>query len=260
MTSHCRVPLEQCASNFSNTVLVDSNSVQVTAMIGPMARETLTREQVVQAALELLDTEGLAGLSMRRLGAKLGSGATSVYWHVKNKDEMIALAADEVIGGIELPEPAAAGWREAASTTAAGMRDVIARHPWLLEVLVSNPRAYGPGMARFADHSLAVFESAGFAGPDIDQAAAAVFSYVFGTTMGEVGESTMRAKLRRDGVDEEAFFTELTEHAREIAAPFPRLVARFDNPALYAGPEEARDQSFDFGLQAVLDGLAARLT
>ena len=61
---------------------------------------SLSREQIVRAAIELLDAEGAAGLSMRRLGTKLGSGATSLYWHVANKDELLELAVDEVLGEI----------------------------------------------------------------------------------------------------------------------------------------------------------------
>ena len=47
-----------------------------------MPRDTLTREQIIQAAIDLLDAEGLEGLNMRALGMRLGSAATAVYWHV----------------------------------------------------------------------------------------------------------------------------------------------------------------------------------
>src|SRR5947209_15413288 len=65
---------------------------------GLMPRDTLTREQIVSAAIDLLDAEGLEGLNMRALGQRLGSAATSVYWHVGSKDNLIALAADR--GGL----------------------------------------------------------------------------------------------------------------------------------------------------------------
>ena len=57
-----------------------------------MPRDTLNREQVVNAAIDLLDSEGLEGLNMRALGKRLGSAATAVYWHVGSKDNLIALA------------------------------------------------------------------------------------------------------------------------------------------------------------------------
>ena len=59
-----------------------------------MPRDTLTRGQIVQAAIELLDAEGLEGLNMRALGQRLGSSATAVYWHVGSKENLIALAME----------------------------------------------------------------------------------------------------------------------------------------------------------------------
>ena len=71
-----------------------------------MPRDTLTREQIVDAAIELLDRDGLEGLNMRALGQRLGSAATAVYWHVGSKDNLIALAADQVWNEIGRPDPA----------------------------------------------------------------------------------------------------------------------------------------------------------
>ena len=72
------------------------------------ARETLSRDQIVKATMELLDTEGLSGLSMRKLAARLDSGATSLYWHVQTKDDLLDLVIDEVYGEIDVPEGARA--------------------------------------------------------------------------------------------------------------------------------------------------------
>jgi AcrR family transcriptional regulator len=63
-------------------------------------------EQIVRAAIEVLDAEGPTGLSMSRLGTKLGSGATSLYWHVVNKDELLSLAVDEMLSEVYVPVPA----------------------------------------------------------------------------------------------------------------------------------------------------------
>ena len=70
-----------------------------------MPRDTLTREQIVSAAIDLLDAEGLEGLNMRALGQRLGSAATAVYWHVGSKDNLIALAADQASSEIAAPFP-----------------------------------------------------------------------------------------------------------------------------------------------------------
>ena len=71
------------------------NYVQVRAgllYLGRMPRDTLTRDQIVDAAVGLLDDEGLEGLNMRALGKRLGSAATAVYWHVGSKSNLIGLA------------------------------------------------------------------------------------------------------------------------------------------------------------------------
>ena len=65
-----------------------------------MPRDTLTREQIVTAAIDLLDAEGLDGLNMRALGQRLGSAPTAVYWHVGSKDNLMALAADQAVATV----------------------------------------------------------------------------------------------------------------------------------------------------------------
>src|SRR2546430_17418946 len=92
-----------------------------------MPRDTLTREQIVSAAIDLLDAEGLEGLNMRALGQRLGSAATAVYWHVGSKDNLIALAADQVWSEIARPDPDTAGWRGAGPP--GGPRPVAAAPP-----------------------------------------------------------------------------------------------------------------------------------
>src|SRR6185437_12593794 len=95
----------------SNTVRVGSYSVQVACRMFAMTRsvwsrerpaaaprETLSRGQIVQAALE-----------------KLNAGATSLYWHVQTKDDLLELVADEVYSEIDVPEAELAGWRSAVT-------------------------------------------------------------------------------------------------------------------------------------------------
>jgi AcrR family transcriptional regulator len=224
----------------------------------PMPRDTLTREQIVGAAIDLLDTEGLEGLNMRALGARLGSVATAVYWHVGSKDELITLAGDQVWHEITLPDPAAGGWRAAATTLATEVHAMLIRHPWLVQAFGSF-MVYGPGKFRHDDHILAIYEAAGFPGAQADQAAAAVFTYVLGSAFGPAAEISLTRKLSRDGGNAEAALREGMAKAQESAAQFPRLRSRLETPAAAsyaAGPED----SFAFGLRAILDGLEAALT
>jgi len=223
---------------------------------GHMPRDTLRREQIVSAAIDLLDAEGLEGLNMRALGDRLGSAATAVYWHVGSKDNLIALAVDQAWHEIALPDPAAAGWRAAATAMATGLHAMLARHPWLVQAFGTQV-LYGPGKARHDDHLLAIYEAAGFASAEADQAAAAVFTFVLGNALGLAATASLTRKLSRDGGNAEELIRDDTARASEIAAQFPRLRARIGKAAAAYGA--APGNSFEFGLRAILDGLQAQL-
>ncbi len=218
-----------------------------------MPRETLTREQIVSVAVDLLDAEGLEGLSMRALGARLGSAATAVYWHVGGKDELVALAGDQVWTEIALPDLSANTWQYAARAMARELHDMLIRHPWLMQAF-GTVLLFGPGKARHDEHSLAVYEAAGFTGLQVDQAAASVFTYVLGNALGPSAAASLGRKVDRDG---QSLHEEGMARAREVAAQFPRLQARLHTAA--AGYAAAPQGSFDFGLHAMLDGLEAEL-
>lgn len=222
-----------------------------------MPRDTLTREQIVRTAIELLDAEGLEGLNMRNLGMRLGSAATAVYWHVKSKDNLLVLAGDEVWHEIELPDLDATDWRTAATTMANNLYAMFTRHPWLLQAFGSH-LFYGSGKARHDDHNLAIYEMAGFAGAEADQAGATVFMFVLGSAMGVSASVSLKRRLSRDGGDPEELIRETIAKASEVAMKFPRLRARIEGaPDIdYAA---APDKSFEFGLQAIFDGLDAQL-
>jgi len=233
------------------------NGVQAPATLGRMPRDTLTRDQIVTAAIGLLDAEGLEGLNMRALGTRLGSAATAVYWHVGSKDNLIALAADQVWNEITLSDPAAAGWRPAAAAMAAGLHAMLTRHPWLVQAFGSQV-LYGTGKARHDDRSLAIYEAAGFTATQADQAAATVFTYVLGNALGLASAATLTRKLSHDGGNAHELIRASMAKASEIAAQFPRLRARLGTPA--ADYAAAPDNSFEFGIQVILDGLEAQLT
>jgi len=218
-------------------------------------RERLTREQIVTTAIDLLDAEGLEGLSMRALGQRLGSAATAVYWHVGSKDNLVALAGDRAWNEVALPDVAEIGWRAAATQMATDLFAMLSRHPWLVQAFGSFV-VFGPGKARHDDHNLAIFEAAGLTGAQADQATSAVFTFVLGNALGRAASASFARKLSRDGADPGVTMRRVMTDAREIAAQFPRLRARLDT----AGADYAAtpDNSFEFGLCALLDGLQAQ--
>src|SRR6516165_1807108 len=85
-------------------------------------REPISREAIVKAAIQLLDREGLAALSMRRLGEELGAGAASLYWHVGSKDGLLDLVLDELIGEGKIPDPDPEHWQEQLKQVARDQR------------------------------------------------------------------------------------------------------------------------------------------
>ena len=221
-----------------------------------MPRNTLTADQIVQAAIALLDEEGLDGLNMRALGQRLDAAATAVYWHIKTKDELVRLAADAAWAEVELPDPDRVGWRAAAVRTATSSHAMFTRHPWLGQAF-GGYLLYGAGKSRHDDHLLAVYEAAGFAPADADRAAAAVFTYVLGNALAPAAMVALNRRLAKGGPDAARAFTEAKEQSVAIARTFPRLRDRIDSPAAsYAGTPE---DSFELGLTAILDGFEGRL-
>jgi AcrR family transcriptional regulator len=220
-----------------------------------MPRDTLTQEHIVQTAIHLLDEEGLEGLNMRRLGQRLGTAATAVYWHVKSKDDLLLLVGDRVWHEIELPDLGTVDWRTAATAMATGLHTMFTRHPWLVQAFGSY-LFYGPGKARYDDHSLAVYEAGGFTDAEADRAAASVFTFVLGSALGASAMVSLTRRLSRNGKNAQKALQDTMTKATDVALQFPRLRERLDGPAAteYAA---APEQTFELGLHALLRGLEA---
>jgi AcrR family transcriptional regulator len=215
----------------------------------------LSRAQIVTAALELLDSAGLDALSMRTLGARLGAGATSLYRHVANKDELLELVVDEVYGEIEVPAVQHGDWRRAVTTCAESARAVLLRHAWIASVLGQTGLSYlGPNVMRLNEQMLALFETAGFSLAEADPALSAVMAYVIGTATTEAAWLTT---VDRSGRSEQECVDQLRSALTEATKPYPRLhtLATSEND----GAEKARGDGFHYGLDRMLDGLATRL-
>lgn len=132
---------------------------------------------------------------------------------------------------------------------------MLRRHSWLVPAF-GNYLFYGPGKARYDDACLATYEAAGFEGPQADQAAAAVFTYVFGNALGASAITSLTRRLSRGGDDPEVLMQEATAEAAKVAMRFPHLSKRLDSEA--AQCNAAPEQTFEHGLRALLDGLQIR--
>lgn len=212
---------------------------------------TLTRDQIVDATLELLDAEGLDGLSMRRLGTRLNSGATSVYWHVANKDELLELALDRVMGEVRVPRTDAGGWRAAVAGYARDLRAMIHRHPWTVPLFGARPMI-GPNATRVLDEVIGAFDGAGLTGLDLDNAMSLIADYVIGAAGSEA--SWQGAHGAATGED---WMRTLGPYLAEIAERHPRLTAHI-REVWTRETADVVEQRFDYGLSCVLDGIAGR--
>lgn len=218
-------------------------------------REHLSREQIVAEAVLLLDADGLEALSMRKLGTRLGAGATSLYRHVANKDELIELVVDEVYG--ELVVPGAEGpdaWRDAAAGVANGLRDMVLRHPWVASVLGQVGLVHlGPNVTRMTERMLAVFRTAGFSDEETERAISAVIAYVIGMA---ISEAAYLSLIARSGRSEREFMESLGRQHDGASGPGGPAPDPAKDPA--QDPARLRDENFAYGLERMLDGLATR--
>lgn len=215
---------------------------------------SLSREQIVSAAIELLDGDGVEALSMRKLGTRLGVAAPSMYTHVASKDELVELVVDEIYGEVSLPGPGQ--WRATTTLLARDLRATFLRHPWLGSLLGEAGVAYlGPNVLSLSEAALALFEDAGFSLDDADLAWNTVMAYVVGRATSEAAWLTT---LHRSGQSEQEWKDRLWPAAEQAVRDHPRL------KKLYAAqrgrkPVETNDDDFERGLDCVLDGLATRL-
>ncbi|MEH0555299.1 TetR/AcrR family transcriptional regulator [Streptomyces sp. B21-101] len=216
----------------------------------------LSRDAIVREAVAMLDVDGIEALSMRKLGARLNAGATSLYRHVATKDELMELAVDEVAAEIQVPSADGPDWRAAVAEAAGSFRATALRHPWLASVLGQAGLAYlGPNLMSFSERLASLFTAAGFAEPG--RAIEPVLSYVMGVSATEAAWLTTVA---RSGESEADFVARLMPAAQQAAAPYAHLADAYAaSAAESADPVALRESKFAYGLDVVLDGLALRL-
>lgn len=202
-------------------------------------REPLTKEKIVEKALEILDVEGVEGLSMRRLGEALGVEAMALYHHFPNKDAILDGVAAKIIEetGEALPLESA-DWKTVMLSGPASAGRAIAAHPKSGWLFIGRQYTTAQSLAML-EAPLAILRSAGFEGQELVNAAHAIFAYTAGWYILSSGQGGSWS-----GPEEEAI------KAAGDATPLAASLA-----------PELRDWSrgMEEGLMALLDGLEARL-
>lgn len=208
-------------------------------------RAPLSRERVLDAALAIVDRDGLDGLSMRKVARALGAGAMSLYHHVADKDALLDELVDLVFAEIALP-PAGAPWRAALAARMRSARDVLRRHPWAIALMESRTRP-GPANLRQREAMLAVLRRAGFSPVAATHAQWVLDSYLY-------GHALQLATLPFEGAEGLAAMAEEVFLPQLDAAAHPFLT---ETAHALAASGYDPDTEFDVGLDVVLDAVEA---
>ena len=148
----------------------------------PPGEPSLSLGRIVATAVDLLDTEGVNGLTMRRLADRLGSGAMSLYWHVASKEEVFDLALNSVLEYRGPPQNLEAqDWRGEVVHMLEDWRACMLRHPWSASLLPR--RALGPNILSRLELLGKTLSGAGVADNDLNARIWSLWNYVMGATV-----------------------------------------------------------------------------
>ncbi|MGQ4379251.1 TetR/AcrR family transcriptional regulator [Streptomyces sp. SAS_267] len=214
----------------------------------------LDRERITAATVRLLDAEGLARFSMRRLAAELNVTAMSVYWYVDTKDDLLELALDAVFGELELPDAESdEGWRDQLRSLAVGYRELLVRHPWV-STLIGNFLNIGPSSMAFSARVQQVIRNTGMPARGQMGAMSAVFQFVygFGTIEGHFVQRCVSAGMSQDEYFRQAMSTigEEPQYAAHFAGAEEIMQARGGDTV-----SEMRERDFGFALELLIAGI-----
>ena len=220
-------------------------------------REPISRDAIVTAAIGLLDREGLAALSMRRLAEELGTGAASLYWHVGSKDGLLDLVMDEVIGEGKVPDPDPGHWPEQLKQVARDQRAASLRHPWLVRVSIGRI-PMGPNALRYTERILAILRAGGLPPRLAVQGYLLLIATVNGFTIDETGVDDAPNPAASVPPRDPDTVQQAADMARDYIASlpadrFPHMTALADEFAL-ANP----DERFELLIDIFVDGLSRR--
>jgi AcrR family transcriptional regulator len=212
-------------------------------------------DAVVEAAVELADTEGLDAVTIRRVAQTVGVAPMTLYTYVPGKDELLDLMLDAVYAEMQRGNTAGQPWRERVAAIADENRALFGAHPWAAAVSTIRP-PLGPGQMAKYDHELSAFDGLDLTDVDRDAALAQLLAFVRSHAR-DAAEA--RAVQQESAMDDARWW--------ELNAP---LLARVFDSAAY--PTAARvgtaagsahgstwdaGHAWAFGLALLLDGLAA---
>jgi len=209
-------------------------------------RRPLDQEQVVRAAITLLDEVGLDDLTMRRLAERLGVKAAALYRHVRNKEELLSLLGDEISGEIPLPAPTGK-WQDRLTEMAWNVRRGLLAHRDAARVLAATPPS-GPRRLRHIEAVLGVLRESGLRDRDV-----AAAGYHLNNFVNEFAadEARFAAFAKLPGSSRRKILADTRKQFKSLPAhEYPTIVALADHLTA-----DAQDELFQFGIDMCLRGI-----
>jgi AcrR family transcriptional regulator len=211
-------------------------------------RRPLSQDLIVDTAMRVLDAEGLDALSMRRVALDLRTGPASLYAHVANKDELLELMVDRVVGEIEVPEPEPGRWKEQIVEAAVAAHRVWTRHPGIARAALANIPV-GPNSLDYGEATLAILRAGGVpdrqAGWFLDRLSLYVLADAF-------EESLHRERGRDTEEDARAYFEQIRAYYESLPPDRFPVITSMVGPLLAGGG----DERLRFGVELMVRGLA----
>jgi AcrR family transcriptional regulator len=211
--------------------------------------EALSRLQIVEAAIAILDSQGEAALTFRALAARLSTGFGAIYWHVANKEALLAAAADHIVSAaVEATQLTANDPREFIRAVSLAVFDAFDAHPWVgIQLSLSPGRV---GMMQVFEAIGGSLVALGIPQQDRFDAWSALVNYIFGVA----AQNAANARRVHEGTTREGLLTEIAERWGDLDAdqyPFLREIAGHL-------PGHDDRQQFLAGIDLILAGLNPR--
>jgi len=212
-------------------------------------RPPLTRDRVIEAALRLMDEEGLEAISMRRVARDVGVEAMSLYHHVADKEDLLAGVVERVMAEFVVPATPDAGWDRYGREVARAWRRLLTAHPHVMPLLAhSDQKVVRPHSLRPMEEALRVLREAGLSERDAVQGFHVMGGYIMGFVLLEAGGMFGRSDDHGGAAHPAPAWSAVVsaETYPYIAASLPHLDAC------------DLDEQFEFGLDLMFEGLRAR--
>ncbi len=217
-------------------------------------RPGLSLDRITAAAVKVASAEGLSAVSMSRVAAKLGVATMSLYRYVRAKNELLALMVDEVFHTPPAPPTKSEDWRSAISRWAREHLAVLRRYPWVVRIPLGGP-PITPNLVLWFEHGLGALQGAGLT----ERQKLSVLLLVNGFVRNEMmlaGDLAMAAEVSGAAIHSPAAYGKLLSRLIDPLR-FPAISAVIAAGVFEDPDDPDTDAEFNFGLERILDGVAA---